>query len=117
MGHRQSEKRPAEEGVLEDVNGPAMSVYARDLDGVLHCFGAAVEEGCLGVTIDCRAVARQLRQFDERGVGYRGKIGMQVAVDLILQGADDAIISLADGKTSPSSGEADESVLSWVFDQ
>jgi hypothetical protein len=115
-GQRERQQGAPVESVFETDHRRAPRVGARDLDGILHGFGAAVQQqGLLG-----RAAGRLgVQLFGEPHVAFVGrhhKAGMQETVRLRVQRGDHARLAMAGIEAADTAGEIQVSIAVHVFD-
>ena len=107
---RQREQRAAVEASLEGDHGGALRICARELDRVLHRFGAGVEEGRLRGRVEGRQLEQPLRKGDVALVGHDGEVRVAEARQLLLCGRDHARVRVPDVQAADPAGEVDERV-------
>ena len=98
------------EAALEADYGRSLRVCARELDRVLDCFSAGVEERGFRRAGDRRGLDQALGERDVRLVGDDREVGVKELRGLFLYGIDDVWVRVADIEAADPSGEVDERV-------
>ena len=109
-GHRHREERAAVEGALEDDDGGALRVRARELDRVLDRLRAGVEERRLRRAGERRDRDQALGERDVDLVRHDREVGVREARELLLRGLDELRVRVADVEAADAAGEVDERV-------
>ena len=102
------------ERVLEADDGLPAGVGARDLDRVLDCFRAAVDEDRALVVRAGRDRVEALGQRDIRLVGHDGKADVREVIQLRVHGADHVRVAVAHIDHTDPTGEIDQVVAIGV---
>ncbi len=106
------------EGSLEDDDRRASSGSAGDLDRVLDCLGAGVQQNRLLVGTPARGDLRQSAAHLEVGlVGADDEALVQVQVDLSVDRRDDRGVAMPEVLRADPAGEVDELAPLRVPDQ
>ena len=98
------------EGALEDDDGGALRVRARELDRVLDRLGAGVEEGRLRRAGERRDRDQPLGERDVDLVRHDREVGVREVRELLLRGLDELRVRVPDVEAADAAGEVDERV-------
>src|SRR5258708_6025135 len=115
-GQRHGEKRAAMEGVLETDDGGALGVDAGDLDGVFDGFGARVDKDSFLREVTRREGVEFFRDGDVPFIRSDREAEMQVLLELLADGGEDARRAVADVEAADSASEIEIAIAVDVFD-
>jgi hypothetical protein len=98
------------EAALEPDHRRAFGVRACELDRILHCFGAGVEERSLCRARDRRGRNEPLRQRDVDLVRNDREVGVEELRGLVGDRLNDARVRVTDIEAADPAGEVEEGV-------
>src|SRR2546430_7711190 len=104
------------EGIVETNHSGPLCISARDLDRVLHGFGAGINEhGFFWKIPRCERI-QFLGNGDVAFIWCNTETDVEKLVDLLSQGGDDAWRSLPHIQTADTAGEINETISVYVFE-